>query len=66
MKERLSKHARFSDRNHVKAGVSRTGKRTCELMAERRVEKERIEKEKIDIAHPEREKMLSEANEFLR
>ena len=50
----------------MKAGTNHTGEYIYELMIERLVEKKGIEKEKTDAARREWEKILNDANEFLR
>ena len=47
-KERISKLQRFNAGNLVKAGTNRLGKDVHKLMVERRMEKERLEKMKLD------------------
>ena len=66
MKERLSKHARLSSGNHVKAGTNRVVKCAHELMVARRVEKEHQLQEKLDKYRADWEKMLNDVNEFLQ
>ena len=48
VKEKLSKHARLSARNLMKVGANHMGEWGCELIVERRVEKE-----KSDSSHYE-------------
>ena len=50
----------------MKAVTNRAGKCTCEFMVELHFKKEHAEKEKTDDSSREWEKILSEANKFLR
>ena len=65
-KERLSEHARLSSGNHIKAGTNRVGECACELIIERRIEKEHQLQEKLDKSRADWEKILNDANEFLQ
>ena len=64
IKERLSKFSKLSAGNLVKAGANRLGKDTIDLMIERRMEKERAEKDKLDAIRSEWKKVLLAYSEF--
>ena len=64
IKERMSKFSKLSAGNLVKAGTNRLGKDIVDLMMERCIKKERLDKEKLDSIRLEWKKVLLVYSEF--
>ena len=64
IKDRLAKLPKLSAGNFVKAGANRLGKDIFQLMVEQREEKERADKQKLDLIRDEWQKALTACVEF--
>ena len=65
IKDRLAKLPKLSAGNLVKAGTNRLGKDIHQLMVDRREEKERMKKQKLDLIREDWQKVLTAHVEFV-
>ena len=65
IKDRLSKFAKLTSRNLVKAGNNRLDNDTLCLMMEHWVEKKRLDQERIESFHPEWQSVLTNGSELM-